>query len=74
MDLERATCLHVASGAGRLVLGDAAEVRHPSPPTLTARAGDLFFVVPGAHYGFINDGTEALTIAEHRIPHAVAFV
>jgi hypothetical protein len=74
VDLARATCVHVAGGAGRLVLGDAAEVRRPSPPTLAARAGDLFFLVPGAHYGFINDGTAPLTVAEHRIPHAVAFV
>jgi hypothetical protein len=74
VDLERATCLHIAGGAGRLVLGDATEVRRPSPPTLAARAGDLFFLVPGAHYGFINDGAAPLTVAEHRIPHAVAFV
>ena len=63
-----------SEGAGRLVLGDAAEVRRSSPPALAARAGDLFFVAPGAHYGFINDGAAPLTVAEHRIPVAVAFV
>jgi mannose-6-phosphate isomerase-like protein (cupin superfamily) len=74
MDAERAVCLHVVEGVGRLVLGEAAEVRRPSPPALAARAGDLFFVAPGAHYGFINDGAMPLTVAEHRIPVAVAFV
>ena len=74
VDPERAVCLHVVDGVGRLVLGDAAEMRRPSPPTLAARAGDLFFVAPGAHYGFVNDGTTPLTVAEHRIPYATAFV
>jgi quercetin dioxygenase-like cupin family protein len=73
-DPERAACLHVTGGAGRLVLGDAAEVRRTTPPTLAARAGDLFFLAPGAHYGFVNDGATPLTIAEHRIPPAVAFI
>jgi len=73
-DPERAVCLHVVEGAGRLVLGDAAEVRRSSPPALAARAGDLFFIAPGAHYGFVNDGTMPLIVAEHRIPVAVAFV
>jgi mannose-6-phosphate isomerase-like protein (cupin superfamily) len=74
MDPHRAVCLHVVEGGGRLVLGDEAEVRRASPPALTARAGDLFFVAPGAHYGFVNGGTTPLTVAEHRIPVAVAFV
>ena len=74
VDPERAACLHVTGGAGRLVLGDAAEVRRPAPPTLAARTGDLFFLAPGAHYGFVNDGATPLTVAEHRIPPAVAFV
>jgi mannose-6-phosphate isomerase-like protein (cupin superfamily) len=74
VDPERAACLHVTAGAGRLVLGDAAEARRPTPPTLAARSGDLFFLAPGAHYGFVNDGATPLTIAEHRIPPAVAFI
>jgi hypothetical protein len=73
-DPGRATCLHVVGGTGRLVLGDGAEVRRSSPPTLAAQAGDLFFLAPAAHYGFVNDGTMPLTVAEHRIPLAVAFV
>jgi hypothetical protein len=74
VDPVRATSLHVVQGSGRLVLGDAWEVARPSPPTLAARAGDLFFVAPGGRYGFINDGGEALIVAEHRIPADVAFV
>jgi mannose-6-phosphate isomerase-like protein (cupin superfamily) len=74
MEPERAVCLHVVEGAGRLVLGDEGEIRRVSPPTLPARAGDLFFVAPGAHYGFVNDGTTPLTIAEHKILSATAFV
>jgi mannose-6-phosphate isomerase-like protein (cupin superfamily) len=74
IDPERATSLHVVGGTGRLVLGEAAEVQRPSPPALAARGGDLFFVAPGAHYGFVNDGATPLTVAEHRIPLAVAFV
>jgi mannose-6-phosphate isomerase-like protein (cupin superfamily) len=74
MEPERAVCLHVVEGAGRLVLGDEGEIRRASPPTLSARAGDLFFVAPGAHYGFVNDGTTALTVAEHKILSATAFV
>jgi uncharacterized RmlC-like cupin family protein len=74
VDRVRATSLHVVRGSGRLVLGEASEVARPSPPTLAARAGDLFFVAPGAYYGFINDDGEPLTVAEHRIPADVAFV
>jgi mannose-6-phosphate isomerase-like protein (cupin superfamily) len=74
VDPTRATSLHVVQGSGRLVLGDASEVRRTSPPALDARAGDLFFVAPGACYGFINDGRSPLTVAEHRIPADVAFV
>ena len=73
-DSERAVSLHIVGGTGRLVLGDAAEVRRTSPPTLAANAGDLFFIAPGAHYGFVNDHTEPLIVAEHRIPYATAFV
>jgi oxalate decarboxylase/phosphoglucose isomerase-like protein (cupin superfamily) len=73
-DADRATCLHVATGSGRLVLGDASEVRRMSPPTLAAQAGDLFLIAPGAHYGFVNDGETPLTIAEHRIQASVAFI
>ena len=68
VDAGRAASLHIVSGAGRLVLGDAAEMRRVSPPTLAAGAGDLFFIAPGAHYGFVNDRTEPLIVAEHRIP------
>jgi oxalate decarboxylase/phosphoglucose isomerase-like protein (cupin superfamily) len=74
VDPVRATSLHVVRGSGRLVLGEASEVARPSPPALAARAGDLFFVTPGAYYRFINDGGEPLTVAEHRIPADVAFV
>jgi mannose-6-phosphate isomerase-like protein (cupin superfamily) len=74
MDPQRAVGLHVVEGAGRLVLGDAAEVRRASPPALAAQAGDLFFVAPGAHYGFVNEGTTALTVAEHKILSSTAFV
>jgi hypothetical protein len=73
-DAQRAICLHVATGSGRLVLGDASEVHRVSPPTLVAHAGDLFLVAPGSHYGFVNDGDTPLTVAEHRIQASVAFV
>src|SRR5207244_10231579 len=74
MDAERAACLHIVEGAGQLVLGDAAEVRGASPPTIAAEKGDLFLVPPGAHYGFVSDGRDPLVVAEHRIPISVAFV
>ena len=74
VDSTRATSLHVVHGSGRLVLGDAAEVQRASPPTLAARAGDLFFVAPGACWGFINDGHAPVTLAEHKIPVDIAFV
>jgi hypothetical protein len=74
VDPVRATSLHVVHGSGRLVLGDASEVARLSPPTLAARAGNLFFIAPGGSYGFVNDGGEPLTVAEHRIPVDVAFV
>jgi mannose-6-phosphate isomerase-like protein (cupin superfamily) len=73
-DSRRAASVHIVSGSGRLILGDAVEMRRTSPPTLEARAGDLFFIAPGAHYGFLNDRTEPLVVAEHRIPHKIAFV
>jgi len=71
---DRATSLHVASGSGRLLLGTAEELRHPSPPALPATAGDLFLIAPGAHYALVNDGSDALVVAEHCIAPSVAFV
>jgi hypothetical protein len=73
-DSARATSLHVVHGSGRLVLGDAAEIQTASPPTLAARAGDLFFVAPGGCWRFINDGRAPLTVAEHNIPADIAFI
>ena len=73
-DAERAACLHIVGGSGQLVLGDAAEVGRPSPPTVRAEKGDLFLIPPGAHYGFVNDGRAPFVVAEHRIPISVAFV
>jgi len=71
---DRATCLHVATGSGQLLLGTAEELRRPSPPALDAKAGDLFLVAPGAHYAVANDGGRPLVVARHEIPPDVAFV
>jgi mannose-6-phosphate isomerase-like protein (cupin superfamily) len=71
---DRATCLHVATGSGKLLLGTAEELRRPSPPVLEAEAGDLFLVAPGAHYAVVNDGSRPLVVARHEIPPDVAFV
>ncbi len=71
---ERATALHVASGSGTLRLGTADELRRPDPPSLPARAGDLFLIAPGACYALVNDGPGPLVVAEHRIAPDVAFV
>jgi len=73
-DAGRATSLHVARGSGRLLLGTADELRRPSPPALSAAAGDLFLIAPGAQYAFVNEGRGALVVAEHRIAPSVAFV
>lgn len=73
-DPTRATCLHVMAGKGSLVLGTADEVRRTSPPTIAVSAGDLLLVAPGAHYGMLNDGCDAMTIAEHRLAADTAFV
>jgi hypothetical protein len=73
-DARRATSLHIASGSGQLILGTADEVRRATPPALPARAGDLFLVAPGGHYGFVNDGATPFVVAEHSIEPAVAFV
>jgi hypothetical protein len=74
---DRAIAIHVANGAGQLLLGTAAEMRGtspPGPPALAARAGDLFLIAPHAHYAFVNDTDAALVVAEHRIAPSVAFV
>ena len=71
---DRAIALHVAAGSGQLLLGTAAEMSRPSPPSLDARAGDMFLVAPGAHYGFVNDSAAPLLVAEHRIEPKVAFI
>jgi hypothetical protein len=71
---DRAIAVHVASGAGQLLLGTAAEMRGTSPPAIPARAGNLFLIAPHAHYAFLNDGDAALVVAEHRIAPSVAFV
>ena len=73
-DPDRAVSLHVVEGAGRLLLGDARELRQLSPNALTATAGDLFLIAPGAHYGFANEGSAPLVVAEHRILAATAFI
>jgi len=73
-DADRATALHVASGSGQLLLGTAEELRRLSPPALSAAAGDLFLIAPGAQYAFVNDGRGPLVVAEHRIAPDVAFV
>jgi len=73
-DAGRSTCVHIAAGSGRLILGTADEVRRTSPPALAGRAGELFLIAPGASYGFVNDGDSPLIVAEHRIPAAIAFV
>ena len=71
---DRAIAVHVANGAGQLLLGTADEMRAASLPGLAARAGDLFLVPPHAHYAFRNDGADPMFVAEHRIAPAVAFV
>ncbi len=71
---DRAIAVHVGSGSGRLLLGTAEELHADPPPSLPAKAGDLFLVAPGAHYAFVNDGAAPLVVAEHRIPPDVAFV
>jgi mannose-6-phosphate isomerase-like protein (cupin superfamily) len=71
---DRATCLHVATGSGRLLLGTQEELRRASPPALNAKAGDLFLVAPGAHYAIVNDTRQPLVVARHEIPPDVAFV
>jgi hypothetical protein len=73
-DACRATSIHIASGTGQLILGTADEVGGARPPALAARAGDLFLVAPGAHYGFVSDPSAPLVVAEHAIEPAVAFV
>jgi len=71
---DRATCLHVANGSGRLLLGTAEELRHASPPGLDAKSSDLFLIAPGAHYALVNDSGRPLVVARHEIPPDVAFV
>lgn len=71
---DRATCLHVATGSGRLLLGTAEELRRPSPPALDAKSGDLFLIAPGAHYAIASDSGRPLVVARHEIPPDVAFV
>ena len=71
---DRATCLHAATGSGRLLLGTAEELGRSSPPGLDAKAGDLFLIAPGAHYAVVNDGRQPLVVARHEIPPDVAFV
>jgi hypothetical protein len=71
---DRAISVHIAGGAGQLLLGTAAELRGSSPPSLAARQGDLFLIAPHAHYAFANTGDAPLIVAEHRIAPAVAFV
>jgi mannose-6-phosphate isomerase-like protein (cupin superfamily) len=73
-DARCATSLHIVSGSGQVILGAADEVRCATPPALSASAGDLFLVAPGAHYGFVNDGAMPLVVAEHRIDPTIAFV
>jgi len=74
MDRDRATCLHIVEGTGRILLGDANEMRRVSPPSIAAHAGNLFLVAPGAHHGFVNDGEGPLVVSEQRIPSSTAFV
>jgi len=71
---DRATCLHVATGSGQLILGTQEELRRASPPALNAKAGDLFLIAPDAHYVIVNDTHQPLVVARHEIPPDVAFI
>ena len=71
---DRATCLHVATGSGQLLLGTAEELRRPSPPALDAKAGDLVPGCPGCTLRGRNNGGRPLVVARHEIPPDVAFV
>jgi len=71
---DRAISVHVASGTGQILLGTSDEMRASPKPALAARAGDLLLIAPRAHYAFVNDGSDPLIVAEHRIAPDVAFV
>jgi mannose-6-phosphate isomerase-like protein (cupin superfamily) len=64
----QAVSAYVMAGRGALILGTPDEVSRSSPPTLDVGPGDLILVLPGAHYGFVNEGGESLTISMHRVP------
>jgi mannose-6-phosphate isomerase-like protein (cupin superfamily) len=73
-DPERAAAVYVTSGAGELIVADAAELREGGdPPPIAVAAGDLLTVVPGVHYRPIAAAAEALAFSEHRIAPDVAF-
>jgi hypothetical protein len=64
----QALSAYVMAGHGALILGTRDEVSRSSPPTLGVGRGDLLLVLPGAHYGFVNEGGDPLTISMHRVP------
>jgi hypothetical protein len=73
-DPARAASIHVTAGRGQVILGELEEVRRLSPPAIEVAAGDLLMIPAGAHYGFVSEGGDELTLSEHKIPFDVAFI
>jgi mannose-6-phosphate isomerase-like protein (cupin superfamily) len=72
-DSERAASLYIASGAGRVIIADEAEVKRTTPPSIAVSAGDALLIPAGLHYGFVNEDAVPLKLSEQRISFDIAF-
>jgi len=68
----RAAALYVRAGEGRVLMGTAAEMRRPTPPSLPLSANGLLTIPHGIQYAFVNEGRAPLELVEHRIRPEVA--
>jgi mannose-6-phosphate isomerase-like protein (cupin superfamily) len=66
-DTDRASVLHVATGRGRVVMGDEDELSRPDPPAIAVGKADVVLVPPGTRYALAAAPGERLEVAEHRI-------
>jgi quercetin dioxygenase-like cupin family protein len=70
----RAATIYITEGNGSIILGDEQEAQMSSPPTIPVSKGDVLMIPVGIYRAFVNEGNQALELAEHKIAVDVAFL
>ena len=73
IDEVNAASIYIAEGVGRVIIADAEEAALATPPSIAVVAGNLLMIPAGLHYGFVNEGSNSLTLSEQKISFDTAF-